>query len=202
LILFTLYIFANIAAAKLIFVERFGVIVTPGVFLYPLTFLIVDLLNEFYGIRLARKAILFSFASNAFVIILLAVVSYLPGVAGWKIDLHYGEVIAQVLSVLVASSVSFLCSEYVNSYFLCRIKELTNSRFLFLRLFCSTFFAVIIDSFIFCFVAFYGTMENSEILNMVYVQIAIKMCFAVFNILPAYGARSLFKRYVAGGQMA
>jgi uncharacterized PurR-regulated membrane protein YhhQ (DUF165 family) len=45
-------------------------------------------------------------------------------------------------------------------------------------------------------------MENSEILNMVYVQIAIKMCFAVFNILPAYGARSLFKRYVAGGQMA
>jgi uncharacterized integral membrane protein (TIGR00697 family) len=202
LILFTLYIFANIAAAKLIFVERFGVIVTPGVFLYPLTFLIVDLLNEFYGIRLARKAILFSFASNAFVIILLAVVSYLPGVAGWKIDLHYGEVIAQVLSVLVASSVFFLCSEYVNSYFLCRIKELTNSRFLFLRLFCSTFFAVIIDSFIFCFVAFYGAMENSEILNMVYVQIAIKMCFAVFNILPAYGARSLFKRYVAGGQMA
>jgi uncharacterized PurR-regulated membrane protein YhhQ (DUF165 family) len=39
-------------------------------------------------------------------------------------------------------------------------------------------------------------MTNAEILNIVYVQIAIKMCFAVFNILPAYGARSLFKRYV------
>jgi uncharacterized integral membrane protein (TIGR00697 family) len=202
LLLFTLYIFANIAAAKLVYVELFDVIVTPGVFLYPLTFLIVDLLNEFYGLRLARKAILFSFASNAFVIVLLGVVSYLPGVVGWKIDLHYGEMISHVLSVLVASSVSFLCSEYVNSYLLCRIKELTNSRFLFLRVFFSTFFAVIIDSFIFCFIAFYGAMENDKILNIAYVQIAIKMCFAVFNVLPAYGARSLFKKYVVGGQVA
>jgi uncharacterized PurR-regulated membrane protein YhhQ (DUF165 family) len=68
--------------------------------------------------------------------------------------------------------------------------------------FFSTFFAVIIDSFIFCFIAFYGAMDNSDILNMVYVQIAIKLCFAVFNVLPAYGARSLFRKYVAGAQVA
>lgn len=202
LLLFTLYIFSNIAAAKLIYIERFDVVVTPGVFLYPLTFLMVDLLNEFYGLRLARKAILFAFAGNAVVIILLNAVSHLPGLDSWKIDLHYGEMISHVFSVLIASSVSFLCSEYVNSYLLCRIKELTNSRFLFLRVFLSTFFAVIIDSFIFCFVAFYGSMENDEILNIVYVQIVIKMCFAVFNVLPAYGARSLFKKYVAGAQAA
>ena len=100
--------------------------------------------------------------------------------------------------MLLASSVSFLFSEYVNSYLLCRIKELTNSRFLFLRVFLSTFFAVIIDSFNFCFIAFYGVMQNDQILQMVYVQVAIKMCFAVFNVLPAYGARSLFRKYVAG----
>jgi uncharacterized integral membrane protein (TIGR00697 family) len=202
LLLFTLYVFANIAAAKLIYVKQFDIVVTPGVFLYPLTFLIVDLLNEFYGLRLARKAILFSFAGNAFVIILLGIVSHLPGLSSWGMDLHYGKLVSHVLSVLVASSVSFLCSEYINSYLLCRIKELTSSRFLFLRVFFSTFFAVIIDSFIFCFIAFYGTMENREILNMMYVQIAIKMCFAVFNVLPAYGARSLFKKYVSGGQVA
>jgi uncharacterized PurR-regulated membrane protein YhhQ (DUF165 family) len=63
--------------------------------------------------------------------------------------------------------------------------------------FLSAFFAVIVDSFIFCAVAFYGTMQNNEILDIIYIQIAIKMCFAVFNILPAYGARYLFKKYVA-----
>jgi uncharacterized integral membrane protein (TIGR00697 family) len=135
-------------------------------------------------------------------ILLLSATSYLPGVPGWKLDMPYAQVISHVSSVLVASSVSFLFSEYVNSYLLCKIKELTNSRFLFLRVFFSTFFAVIIDSFIFCFIAFYGTMQNSDILDIVYIQIAIKMCFAVFNILPAYGVRSLFKRYMGGAQAA
>jgi len=202
LILFTLYIFTNFATAKLFYLEQFNVVVTPGVFLYPLTFLIVDLLNEFYGFRLARKAILFAFISNAFIFILLSATSYLPGLPSWKLDTSYGELISHVSSVLVASSVSFLFSEYVNSYLLCKIKELTNSKLLFLRVFFSTFFAVIIDSFLFCFIAFYGTMQNSEILHIVYVQIAIKMCFAIFNILPAYGARSLFKRYTARIQPA
>ena len=202
LLLFTLYIFTNVAAAKLVYIGQFDFVITPGVFLYPITFLVVDLLNEFYGFKLARKAIFFAFLSNAFIVVLLAVISYLPGLPSWKLDMPYNEVINHVSSVLVASSVSFLLSEYVNSYLLCKIKELTNSRFLFLRVFLSTFFAVIIDSFLFCFIAFYEIMPNSDILNIVYLQVAIKMCFAVFNILPAYGARSLFKRYIAGGQAA
>lgn len=202
LLLFALYIFTNVAATKLVYLERFDVVVTPGVFLYPLTFLIVDLLNESYGLRLARRAILFAFASNALIIFLLSATSYLPGLSGWKLDAPYSEVMTHVSSVLIASSISFLFSEYFNSYLLCKIKELTNSRFLFLRVFLSTFFAVIIDSFIFCFVAFYGSMPNDDILNIVYVQIAIKMCFAVFNILPAYGARSLFKKYIVEARPA
>ncbi|MDI2593366.1 queuosine precursor transporter [Pseudomonas sp. 681] len=201
LLLFALYIFTNVAATKLVYVEYFDVVVTPGVFLYPLTFLIVDMLNEFYGLRLARRAIFFAFASNALITVLLSATSYLPGLSGWKLDMPYSEVMSHVSSVLVASSVSFVFSEYVNSYLLSKIKELTSSRFLFLRVFLSTFFAVIIDSFIFCFIAFYGTMTNAEILGIVYVQIVIKMCFAIFNILPAYGARSLFKRYVSGAQV-
>lgn len=202
LALFVLYIFTNVSAAKLVYIEYLDVVVTPGVFLYPLTFLVVDVLNESFGLRLARKAILFAFASNVFILVLLTGSAWLPGLPSWKYDAPYSEVIAHVSSVLIASSVSFLVSEYVNSYLLSRIKELTSSRFLFLRVFLSTFFAVIIDSFIFCFIAFYGKMQSADILSIVYVQIVIKMCFAFFNILPAYGARALFKKYVARAQSA
>ncbi|MCK1793153.1 queuosine precursor transporter [Pseudomonas violetae] len=196
LLLFSLYIFTNFSAAKLFYLGQFDIIVTPGVFLYPLTFLVVDLLNEFYGFRLARKAILFAFVSNGFIFSLLSATSYFPGLPGWQLDNTYSELVNHVTSVLVASSVSFLFSEYANSYLLCKIKELTNSKFLFIRVFLSTFFAVVIDSFLFCFIAFYGTMRDSEIMHMIFVQIAIKMCFAVFNILPAYGARALFKKHI------
>ncbi len=202
LLLFTFYIFTSIAATKPIYLESLNIIITPGTFLYPLTFLIVDLLNENFGLRLARKAIFFAFASNAMIIILLYASTFLPGLPDWKLDKPYNDVIIQVTSVLIASSVSFLVSENVNSYLLCKIKELTNSRFLFLRIFLSTLFAVIIDSFLFCYIAFYGAMQNNDILSMIYVQIAIKVCFAFFNILPAYGARSLFKRYITDSQIA
>ncbi|MNP29213.1 hypothetical protein D3C76_1222280 [compost metagenome] len=200
LFLLSIYMFTNIAATRLVYFESIELVLPPAVFLYPLTFLIVDLLNENYGLRLARRALIFVFTSNAIIVLLLSAVTYLPGLPGWKLNGPYAEVVAHVSSVLVASSVSFVFSEYMNSYLLCKIKELTNSRFLFLRVFFSTFFAVIIDSFLFCYIAFYGVMQNSEILNIVYAQIAVKMCFAVFNVFPAYGARSLFRRYVAGGQ--
>jgi hypothetical protein len=202
LLLFALYVFSNIAATKLVYLNTLDLVVPPAVFLYPLTFLVVDLLNETYGLRLARKALLFAFAGNALIVMLLNAVTYLPELPDWKLNSAYVEVVTQVSSVLVASSVSFLFSEYVNSYLLCRIKELTNSRFLFIRVFFSTFFAVIIDSFLFCYIAFYSVMGSSEILNMVYAQIAIKMCFAVFNVFPAYAARSLFKRYIAAAPAA
>jgi uncharacterized integral membrane protein (TIGR00697 family) len=200
--LLAIYVFTNIAATKLVYFQMFDLVLPPAVFLYPLTFLIVDLLNETYGLRLARRALIFAFASNAFIVLMLNAVTYLPELPDWKLNASYSEIVAQVSSVLLASSVSFLFSEYINSYLLCKIKELTNSRFLFLRVFFSTFFAVIIDSFLFCYIAFYGVMQNNEILNVVFAQIAVKMCFAVFNIFPAYGARSLFKRYVANGRDA
>jgi uncharacterized integral membrane protein (TIGR00697 family) len=200
LLLLVLYIFSNVGATKLIYLQGLDVVLTPGVFLYPLTFLVVDLLNEMYGLRLAKRAIFFAFLCNAAIILLLSAVSNLPGVPGWKFDAPYGEVINHVSSVLLASSVSFLFSEYVNSYLLCKIKELTSSRFLFLRVFLSTFFAVLIDSFLFCYIAFYGLMKNDEIFAMVCVQISIKIFFAFFNVLPAYGARCLFKRFLSGEQ--
>ncbi|MCU7650803.1 queuosine precursor transporter [Pseudomonas piscis] len=200
LLLVTFYIFTSIAATKPIYLESLGIVITPGTFLYSLTFLIVDLLNENFGLRLARKAIFFAFASTSTVFILLYGSTFLPGLPGWKFDSPYNDVITQVSSVLVASSISFLVSENINSYLLCKIKELTNSRFLFLRIFLSTFFAVIIDSFLFCYIVFYGLMRNADILNMVLLQIAIKVFFALFNILPAYGARSLLSKYMTNSQ--
>lgn len=196
LLLFILFIVSNIAASKPVHLEYFDIVVTPGLFLYPFTFLIVDMLNECYGLRLAKRAILLAFISNGFIISLLYGTTFIPGIPGWALTTPYNEVIQQIFSVLIASSVSFLASEYINSHLLCKIKELTNSRFLFLRVFFSTLFAIVIDSFLFCFIAFSGSMESSDIINIVYIQIIVKILFALFNIFPAYGARALFRKYI------
>ncbi|CAI8981909.1 hypothetical protein EMIT0P265_70348 [Pseudomonas zeae] len=67
----------------------------------------------------------------------------------------------------------------------------------FLRVFLSIFFAIVIDSFLCCFIAFAGSMESADILKIVYIQIVIKTFFALFNIFSTYGAKALFRKLLA-----
>ncbi|WP_267881383.1 VUT family protein [Xenorhabdus nematophila] len=52
------------------------------------------------------------------------------------------------------------------------------------------------DSFVFCFVAFYGKLSVNQIVTMMIVQILIKIFFALINVFPAYGSRYLFNKWV------
>ncbi|PHM36621.1 membrane protein [Xenorhabdus mauleonii] len=196
LLLTIFYTFSNIAAAKPVYIEYLDIIVTPGTFIYPFSFLVIDLLSEFYGFKLARKAIFMSLFSNLVIVSLLSLSTSLPAIPGWELNDQYNTLVNHILSAILASSLSFLVSELVNSYILCRLKDMTNSRFLALRIFFSTFVASIIDSFVFCFIAFYGKLPLNQIIVMMMVQMLIKIFFALFNVFPAYGSRYLFNRWV------
>ena len=79
---------------------------------------------------------------------------------------------------------------------LCKIKELTNSRYLYIRILSSIFVASVIDSVVFCFIAFSGLMTNEQIIGIIAVQVIIKLAYAIVNVFPAYGARYLFNKYL------
>lgn len=196
LLLVILYVVSNIADVRPVYIRSFDLVITPGTFIYPFTFLIIDLLNEFYGFKLAKKAILYSVTSNIIIMLLLYLSTLLPPIDNWPMNLAYSEFMTQLFAVLMASAFSFVLSELSNSWILCKIKALTNARHLYLRIFLSTFAASVIGSFVFCFMAFYGKIETNIILNMVVIQIAIKSIYAVFNILPAYYACYLYKKYI------
>ncbi|QLH64543.1 queuosine precursor transporter [Serratia symbiotica] len=197
LIITVCYIFSNISAVKPVFFSGLGVLVTPGVFVYPLTFLIVDLLNEFYGFKLARRAIYMCVCSNALLLLLLSLSLSLPVLPEWIFNSSYKNLVTQIQSAFIASTLAFFCSELANSYTLIKIKKLTKSKYLYVRLISSTFVASVLDSIIFCFIAFYGVMEQGQILQIICVQIAVKLIYALINVFPAYGARYLFNRYLA-----
>lgn len=196
LLLSVFYVFSNFAAAKPVYLQQLDIIVTPGTFIYPLSFLVIDLLSEFYGFKLAKRAIYMSLFANLIIVILLSVSTQLPAIPDWSLNEFYNLLISQVVSAVIASSLAFFLSEYVNSYILCTLKKLTSSRFLFVRVFFSTLAAAIIDSFVFCFIAFYGKMEFDSIVKMAVLQIIIKFFFAIFNVFPAYWCRYLFNRFI------
>lgn len=197
LIIAVCYMFSNIAAVKPVFIQGLDVIVTPGTFIYPFTFLIIDLINEFYGLKLAKKTIYMCVLSNALLLLLLHVSLSLPVLPEWVFNSSYSSLITQIESTFIASSIAFLLSELANSHTLIKIKALTNSKYLYIRVLASTLVASIVDSFVFSFIAFSGMMSNEQIMKMIYVQIAVKIGYALINVFPAYGARYLFKKYLA-----
>ncbi|OTA19826.1 membrane protein [Xenorhabdus beddingii] len=191
-----IYIFCTITGIKPISIPYINMVIPPAVFFYPFTFLLVDILNEFYGLRLARKAILFSFIANILFVLGLMFTATLPGLKAWGLGEAYTEIVHSIAAVLVASSVAYIVSENVNSWLLCKIKELTNSRYLFIRVITSTTIAAALDSIIFCTLAFYNTLDADTIKSIIFSQFIIKMAYAIVGVGPIYGARALFRKYI------
>ncbi|MDX7985853.1 VUT family protein [Xenorhabdus sp. 12] len=191
-----IYIFCTVTGIKPISVPYINMVIPAAIFFYPLTFILVDILNEFYGLRLARKAILFSFITNILFVLGLMFTAILPGLKEWGLAEAYTEIVHSIAAVLVASSVAYIVSENVNSWLLCKIKELTNSRYLFIRIITSTTIAAALDSVIFCTLAFYNTLDADTIKVIILSQFIIKITYAIVGVGPIYATRALFRKYI------
>ncbi|MDE9563709.1 queuosine precursor transporter [Xenorhabdus bovienii] len=191
-----IYIFCTITGIKPVSIPSINMVIPSAIFFYPLTFILVDILNEFYGLRLARKAILFSFIANILFVLGLIFTAALPGLKEWGLEGAYTEIVHSIAAVLVASSIAYIVSENVNSWLLCKIKELTNSRYLFIRVITSTTVAAALDSIIFCTLAFYNTLDAGTIKSIIFSQFIIKLAYAIVGVGPIYGTRTLFKKYI------
>ncbi|WP_167566408.1 VUT family protein [Candidatus Erwinia dacicola] len=100
---------------------------------------ILDLLNEFYGFRRTRNAIFLYIIGNAVILGLLTLSLNLPLLHGWTFDKGYSELIKQIQTTFLASTISFTISELVNSKVLCYLKRITNSKYLYIRIVSSIF---------------------------------------------------------------
>ena len=124
------------------------------------------------------------------------VTTLVPSIPQWEYSETYNGIVHSIMAVLVASSAAYLISENVNSYLLCKIKELTNSRYLFVRVITSTVVASAIDSVVFCTLAFYNVLSWDIIKTMILSQFLIKVVYALLGVGPIYATRSLFNRYI------
>ncbi|WP_339387152.1 queuosine precursor transporter [Vibrio caribbeanicus] len=192
-----LFTISNIAGIKPIDLFGTGLVVPFTVFIYPFSFILVDILNEFFGLRLARKAIGLSVITNIVIVYILYLSTLLPSIEFWsETNNYYSVIINSVTSVFFASISAYFISENVNAFLLNKIKEFTNTKYLPVRVIISTLFASLIDSAIFILIAFYGTLPNEVLKVMFLSQITIKLAYSIFGLIPIYIARHLFKKYI------
>ncbi|SHO54501.1 queuosine precursor transporter [Vibrio quintilis] len=193
-----LFTLSNISGVKPIEVGS-GFVVPFAIFLYPISFVLVDILNEFYGLRMARTAIVLSTVINICFLMLLNLSRYAPTISEWEtMNESYKLIVDGINSVFVASILSYFISENINAYLLQKIKLLTNGERLIIRVFFSTFFASLFDSAIFVYLAFHSVLSTSVMFNMFLCQVLVKSVYAIAGIGPIYGVRKIFNKYING----
>ncbi|MFB9715758.1 queuosine precursor transporter [Arthrobacter methylotrophus] len=147
-------ILSNIGAAKGV---AFGPIITDGgFFLFPLAYILGDVMSEIYGFKVARKAIITSFALSAFASLCYWIIIALPGFNddyGTAKQAAIEGALGPVPQIVLASLLAFFAGQTINSLILVKMKARSGEKTLWARLMGSSGVGEFVDTLIFCSIA-------------------------------------------------
>lgn len=170
-------ILSNIGATKGV---AFGPIITDGgFFLFPLAYILGDVISEVYGFRVARKAIITTFALSVFASLCFWVVIALPGFNdeyGVSKQTALEGALGPVPQIVLASLLGFVAGQTINSWILVRMKARTGEKSLWARLMGSSGAGEFVDTLIFCSIAasVIGITDAAGFINYVLVGFVYK----------------------------
>jgi uncharacterized integral membrane protein (TIGR00697 family) len=190
----TCLITANIITVKLISV--WGWVVPAGIIAYPLTFLFTDVITELYGRKTASRVVWLGFGASILMVILVIGAGLLKPAAIWEGQAAYESVLGMVPRIVLASMIAYLVSQHHDVFAFSFWRRKTKARFLWLRNNASTMVSQALDTGLFITIAFWGTVPNNILVNMLVTQYVIKLVIAALDTPFCYLMVNLLKRKV------
>jgi queuosine precursor transporter len=171
----TALITANIMAVKLIAVA--GLVLPAAVIIFPISYIIGDILTEVYGYAAARRVIWLGFGCNLLAVAAIWGGQLLPAAGFWDAQPAYERILGYTPRLLLASFLAYLVGEFSNSFVLAKMKIATKGRWLWTRTIASTLVGQGLDSGIFIVVAFAGAMPAAGLVNAAITQWLVKTAY-------------------------
>lgn len=188
----TCLLVSNIIAGKLFSVG--GIVLPAAVILFPITYILGDVLTEVYGFRKTRMVIWIGFAANLFMSIVFLCAVALPAPAFFTDQDAYARVLGFTPRVVVASLIAYWVGEFANSVTLSALKKLTRGRFLWTRTVSSTVVGQSFDTALFITISFLGTVPGPVLLQMMCAQYLFKVAYEVILTPATYRIVAVVKR--------
>lgn len=175
-------------------VELFGLTTTLGNILYASVFLSTDLLSEFYGKKEARKGVLLGFVTLLMMVGYMQIALYFQPAESDFAQPHLQALFGFLPRVAFASMAAYLVSQLHDVWAFHAIRARTGERLLWLRNNASTMVSQLLDSAIFCFIAFWGVFPMEVFLEILLSTYIIKVAVAAMDTPFIYLAKRLFQR--------
>ncbi len=182
---------ANIMAAKLISLG--GVVLTAGIVVFPVSYIVGDVLTEVWGYAAARRVIWLGFACNALMVAAIWLGGEIPSAPFWRGGPAYAEILGQTPRILLASFVAYLFGEFANSYVLAKMKIMTRGRWLWTRTIGSTVVGQALDTAVFVALAFGGSVPAGALTGIMVGQWIAKVLYEAAATPLTYAAVAWLK---------
>ena len=161
----------------------FGHSQTGGLIVFPISYIINDVVCEVWGFRKARLLIWTGFVMNFFFVAVGVLCDCLPGAAYWGNDEGFHAIFGLVPRIACASFAAFISGSFVNAYVMSKMKLRHGQERFSLRAILSTVFGETTDSIIFFPLAFWGIIPAGELLLLMLVQVGLKTAYEII-VLP------------------
>ena len=181
---------------------------TCGVLLWPLEFLITDIVNEYYGPKAVRQISYIAVALIAYAFLMFFLAMRVPGADFWygtnvdkgvpNMGNAFNAVFGQGMWIILGSLAAFMVSQLVDVFVFHKIKKVTGEKKVWLRATGSTLVSQFVDSFIVLFIAFYlgQGWSMQKVLAICMVNYAYKSLMAIILTPVIYAMENRMDKYL------
>lgn len=185
-------VMTNAVSGNIIEVGPF--VFVAGTLLYPVTFLLTDIISECYGRRVAQRAVVTGFVAQLLAVAFIHIVAMFPSTDP-RTAYAFAQLFNPVGRIVMASMTAYLISQTIDVRLFHAIRDRTRARHLWLRNNVATILSQGVDTSVFVLVAFLGVLPSEQLVAMMIGQYLAKTFLAAVDTPLCYLGVWALKRY-------
>ena len=155
----------NLITVKVIDLGFLGMETPAGVLIYPLVYILTNVIADVYGEKVAQRTIILGLCVDILFVFMTTLILFLPSPAFFTGDSSLAFVFTQTPRILVASYISYLIGNFVNARITAKLNK--GEEYSSVKNLGIIAFSELIDNFIFIGLAFIGVFTVGDILIMI-----------------------------------
>ncbi|MBR2097120.1 MAG: queuosine precursor transporter [Prevotella sp.] len=156
---------------------------TAGLIVFPVSYIINDVVCEVWGYGRTRMLIWLGFAMNFFFVTMGAIADWIPGASYWDGEEGFHQIFGLAPRIAGASFLAFICGSFINAYIMSRMKLSSKGKNFSARAVLSTIGGELTDSIIFFPLALGGVIPWEEMPSLIITQVTLKTVYEII-VLP------------------
>ncbi|MDX1924407.1 MAG: queuosine precursor transporter [Rickettsiaceae bacterium] len=195
LVLLSNLIYQKFILIKLSFIESFSI--SSGALLYPITYMINDIIAEFYGKARSKFCIILSVFVNIISLSIISLVDYMPASYWSKVtNEEFHHIFGFYGVAFCGSLIAFFISQNLDIFIYLHLKKITRDKFIMLRNIVSTSASLLVDTVIVIgFMYYFGAIPRDQFILLIFHSFIWKFIFTIIASPLFYVSLRLIKMY-------